>query len=71
MIELKKALYDESIVKQAHYLVQTLRETGLQNFGITVDALDQAYEAFKIKQYTPGNDLKREENPIMVMVRHI
>ena len=30
--ELKKALYDESIVKQAHYLVQTLRETGLQKF---------------------------------------
>ena len=50
---IEKALYDESIVKQAHYLVQTLRETGLQNFGITVDALDQAYGALKSSNALP------------------
>lgn len=43
---LKRALYNESIVRQANHLVKTLRETGLQNFGMTVDALDQASEAF-------------------------
>ena len=61
--ELKKALYDESIVKQAHYLVQTLRETGLQNFGITVDALDQAYEALKSSNTLPEMLLKGKKIP--------
>ena len=60
---IEKALYDESIVKQAHYLVQTLRETGLQNFGITVDALDQVYGALKSSNTLPEMLLKGKKIP--------